>query len=373
MAVTNKRMRFMDNNHAELTGGQITKSSEDADFPFSNAINKFRTKVWKPSGSFTIDSNNKTIYLDDTSVRSVDLTEGVYATGAALATHIQSTIGASWTVSYSTTTYKFTFTNPTTTYELRFSQTANAVWDTIGWVATADEAVGSGLSSDQPRAHTSEYAVFDLGYNALIEFIGVIGPLDQEFSISASATITLQANNLDQWDSPPFSQTLTRTPGGIFKFFDDLDDTDKSYRFWRFEFEDKLNPNPDFQISYIYLGDYTTLENRNLNKGFTKTINDPSLTAQSESGVLYFDRKTKFASFKGTSISFLDKTQRDTLEQLFFDFGKTTPLFVSIDPTECFSNDLYDLTKYVVFDDSPKFKHITSDKFSMSFSLREVI
>ena len=59
------------------------------------------------------------------------------------------------------------------------------------------------------------------------------------------------------------------------------------------------------------------------------------------------------------------------MEQLFFDYGTFTPFFISIDPELCISNDLYDLTKYVTFQDSPTFVHIKGELFSMSISFRE--
>ena len=59
------QIRFCDNNLAELISASIDYSSQLTAFPFSNAINKFRSKTWKPSGNFTIDSTNKYLYIND--------------------------------------------------------------------------------------------------------------------------------------------------------------------------------------------------------------------------------------------------------------------------------------------------------------------
>ena len=50
MATRNQRIRFSENNFAETISASVTKSSELTSFPFSNAINKFRSKVWKTQG-----------------------------------------------------------------------------------------------------------------------------------------------------------------------------------------------------------------------------------------------------------------------------------------------------------------------------------
>ena len=67
----NANVRFMDNNYAELISASITYSSQLAAFPFSNAVNKFRSLVWKPSGHFLIDSTNQELYINDGAPKTV--------------------------------------------------------------------------------------------------------------------------------------------------------------------------------------------------------------------------------------------------------------------------------------------------------------
>jgi hypothetical protein len=218
-----------------------------------------------------------------------------------------------------------------------------------------------------------ESVIYDLGYNARIEFFAVISPLDEEFSISDQATIKIQGNNLNNFTSPPLDITLSRTGSGIFQFFDEI--ADSGFRFWRFYFEDKYNTNgPEgFSLSYIYLGDYTTLTSTNIQRGLNKTIVDPSLQTESESGAIYFDKKTKFVRFQNGIIALLETSARDELEQLFFDFGTTTPFFISIDPRNCISSTLPDFTKYVVFEAAPVSTHVKGQYFNMTMSFREVL
>jgi hypothetical protein len=370
---SNKNIRFMENNFAELTSGQISYSSALSSFPFTNLINPFRSKVWKPSGNFLIDSTNNKIYINDGTNKTITLTSASYSTPALLATHIQTQLNASstgWTVSYSTTAYKFTISN-SSSVTLRLSQTTNATWNTIGFMTLVDLA-GTSFVANQQRNHTHEFIIFDFGYNAPVEFFGLISPLGEIFSLSNSATIKLQANNLNEWTSPPLDITLTRSDYGIFRFMDDI--SDSSYRYWRVYIQDKLNPNGPEGLSFghIYLGDYVTLTARNVANGFSKTQIDPSLKSQSEGGAIYFDNKVKYCEITGLGINLFTKEDRAQLEAIFDKVGVSKPLYVSIDPTVTHTNNLYELTKYATFSESPQFNHILRDLFSMSFSLAEL-
>jgi hypothetical protein len=373
--MTCKKVRFMENNHAELTSGQITYSSQLASFPFTNAINKFRSKLWKPSGMFEIDATNNKLYINDGSDKTITIDSDTYDTPALLATEIQTKLNAAsanWTVSYDSGggTYKFTISN-TGSVTLRFSVTTNAIWDDIGYVWSVD-ITGTSFVAGETRCHTSEFVIFDLGYSANIEFVSILGPLDELFSLTSQATIKIQGNNLNKWDTPPFDVTLTRTPEGIFQFFDAY--TDTNYRYWRFYIQDRLNPaGPSgISIGHIYLGDYVTLTNRNIANGIEVTIVDPSVKSTSENGAIYFDEKTQYTRFDALNIQHSDKTDRMVIKDMFEKLGTYTPFYISIDPGDNITDD-QELTKYVVFDAPPRFNHVIGEYFSIAFSLREVV
>ncbi len=375
MTARNHRIRFMDNNFAELITSSITKSSELSSFPFTNAINKFRSKVWKPSGHFLIEAAvNDAIYINDGTDKTITLTAAAYTTPALLATHVQTQLNASssgWTVSYSTTTYKFSIVR-SSAGTLRYSQTTAAAWSTLGHTGSSD-TINTTFVADEQRNHTYEYATFDLGYAASITFFAVISPLDEVFQISPGATIKIQANNLPQWTSPPLDLTLTRYDGGLFRFLDDQSDT--GYRYWRFYYQDKYNPlGPEgVSIGHIYLGDYATFTNRDTGHGFEKMINDPTNVSVSEGGALYFDTKTKYSSIDGIGLEILERDDKDYLESLFQVKGIHTPFYVSIDPLINYTDNIDELTKYVVFAEAPRFRHIMRDMFSTSLKLRELV
>ena len=376
MTTRNKKIRFMDNNFAELITSSIAKTSELSSFPFTNAINKFRSRVWKPAGNFTITlDSNDLLYINDGADKTVTLTAGDY-TYSTLASHIETQLNASssgWTCTYDTAggTYKFTIGN-SGSVTLRLSETTEAVWNTLGFVTSTD-LTGTSFPANEQRNHTSEHVTFDLGYNAEMTFFAMIGPLDEVFSISGNATVTLSASNLNQWDAPPFSLSLSRTDKGIYRFLDDQSDT--AYRFWRVEIVDKFNSGgPEgISIGNIYLGDYTTLTTRNIEQGFNISDVDPSKTFVSESGALHFDEKTKYSNLSSIVLPFLSQTEKDDILNLYENLGTTTPFYVALDPLENTITNLYDLTKYVIFASPPTVNHIKTSTYTIGMQFRELV
>lgn len=376
MITTNNRIRFCENNFARLISASIDFSSELAAFPFTNCINPFRSRSWKPSGCFIITAgSNDKIYINDGSNKTITLTAGEYDTPTLLASHIQTKLNASstnWVVAYNTLSgdYSFKITH-TGSATLRLTQTTEAVWDTIGFTTLSD-LVGTSFLADQQRNHTEEYAVFDLGYNASISFFAMIGSLDEVFTISNNATITLMGSNLNQWNAPPYTTSIPISDKGAMKF---LNDEDTAYRFWKVIIQDKQNPEgPEgISIGVLYLGDYVTLDNTNYSIGFDNSDVDPSSVAISESGVLHYDAKTKYSAISGGGVDVLFRSDKDRLKAMFEYLGLTTPFFVSIDPLLLTTSTIEELTKYVVFASEPKFTHIINDLYSVSLDFREVI
>jgi len=208
----------------------------------------------------------------------------------------------------------------------------------------------------------------DLGVNASINFVGMVGPISEYFAISDAATVTLEANNINDFATPPFSVSITPELTGIFKFLDG--DTD--YRYWKWSIDDSSNPE-DVNIGYIYMGDYTQLSSRTVSKGFNTTAVDPSKQVTSMDGSVYYDEKQKYHRFQGLSLGFIPADDRRTLEKLYWDNGKTTPMFVSLDPNLKLSDEHGELTKLMIWENSPGVTHHFDDVYSMNFSLRESV
>lgn len=373
---TNKRIRFMTNNMADVQSSSLNKSSELSNFPASNAIDSFRSKVWVPSGYFKVTTGvDDSLYINDGAPKTVTITAGTYQTPALLAAQIQTdlnAVSANWTVAYDSAgeTYKFTISN-TGSVTLVLSNSGTAIWDKLGFTLVVDQ-VGTSFTAQRQRNHDEEFLKVDMGAISQVDFIGVISPLGSVFPISKNAVIKIQANNMDDFTAPPLDITLTTLPGGIMRYFDDI--ADSNFRFWRFSYVDREDPEGPESVSLaqFYLGTFTTIENRNVVRGFGKELVDPSDTEESESGALYFDKKTTYIRMKSLAIQHLDRSDKDALNQMYFNLGKTTPFYISLDPKLELTDSLDELTKYVTFE-GLETQHVANDIFTMNFQVREAI
>lgn len=368
----NYRIRFADNNFAPA--GTVTVSSSATGYPASNLTDSYRFRQWRPKGNFTVSSSNKKIYINDGSDKTITLTEANYAGGAALAAHIQTQLNASssaWTVTYSTTTWKFTFAH-TGSATLRFSVTTDASWDMLGFTGAVDDTDTSWVADEQ-RNHTDEWITVDLGSARESTFFALLGPLGETFGISSGATRQLMLNTTSTFTAPSVTQTIDHDETGLMRWLDDLADT--TYRYVRFRFVDRTNAaGPEsFKFGHFYIGDHTTIERRNVASGFEKRMIDPVDVEESVNGALWFATATKYLVFDQVAIGYMDATDRLALEQTFYDLGRSTPFYVSFDPTLIASETVQELTRYVVFQDEPIFTHVKHEVYSVRMSFREVM
>jgi hypothetical protein len=366
------RVRFCQNNFAQAEGVTISTSSALTGFEGANAVDQRRWKKWMGKGAFTITSANKTLYINDGSNKTVTLTEATYATGTLLAAHVQTQLNASssnWTATYSTTTGKFTIGRSSGTATLRLTQTTNAAWTMLGFTGASDFSAGTGTAGDERRNHTSETWKVDLGAARNVKAFFAIGGADEDFTLSASATITLSANSVDSFTSPPYSVTLTREQWGAFEFLDE------TYRYWQLEYIDKTNSAgpQSFAIHQIYLGDYVEPSVRNLKPGFERELVDPSVMSESSGGNLFWRTKKRFWRYTNLMIDWLEGTDRTEVEGTLNAIGKTTPFFIALDPEAEISDSVGELTKYVVFEEVPRIPHLQYRYYSVTMSLREVV
>lgn len=376
----NHRIRFANNNFAESPNVAPTASSELAGFPLSNAQDPSRSKVWKPAGSFTINDVNNKIYVNDGSSQTITLDNATYGSGTAMASELETKINAAIsptaTVTYNTSTFLFEFSfTSSVTFEV--SNQTDSVWDSIGFVEPADIS-GTTINADEIRIHSSEFAVFDFGYPADISFFAMLPPADTTLGLTASATVKIQANNLDDFtDNIPFEVVGTVTPNGVFTFLDTSEDDDDlpSFRFWRVEIVDRTNSlgSSFLNIGNIYIGTFTTISARNVQSGFGKNLVDPTLSVQSDSGVSFYDEKTKYREYTGIDLLYLTSEDRLELESFINRQGISRPFYIALDPTLQNSATTDELVLYGTFARMPNVVHVSNDTYSMRMQIREAV
>lgn len=373
----NARLRFLDNNLNDSTTATITYSSQlSTTYAASNTREQMRSRVWKPSGQFYISSSNCSVYVNDGSNRTATISSGSYATGSALATAVQTALNAvssNWACTYSSTTYRFTITRSSGTGNLRLSQTSNAAWDTLGFTGSTDRTSANYLA-DEVRIHTSEWYQIDLGSAYPVSAIAAIGPIDEAFGVSYGATVRLMGSNVDGlWTAPGLTVTLTADYRGVFGFLDDQ--SDYTYRFWRFEVVDRTNAaGPSaLKVGHLYIGDYVTLTTSNVAQGFSKDPTDQTVALESENGARYFRTLPKFRRFSGASLQNVLASERRALEEMFERIGLDQAFYLSLDPTLAISTSLSELTAFGRFATMPRLTNIIRDYYTVAFDFQEAV
>jgi len=366
----------MANNLASLTVNDFTWSSQATGFEATNALNSFRSSTWKTTGHFEITSTNNLLYINDGSNKTATVAAADYTTPTALATAIQTALNAvssNWTCTYDIALGSYTFTiSNSGSVTLRLTQTTNSIWDTIGYV-TGTDRTNTSFPADQQRNHTNEFLQFDFGWITPITFVALISDVATSFPLSSNATVTLQGNNIADFTTPAFSTTLSITDQGIFQF--NINDPEVSHRFWRLNIIDKFNAilGPFLEFGNIYMGDFQTLEMRNISAGFDEVLVDPSIRSESEGGVLFFDKRTKYNRLSSIPVQFLLNDDKQTIKDVFRTVGVAEPFYVSLDPELLINSDITEYTKFVLFDSEPVFNAQGSCYFSTILNFREVV
>lgn len=264
-------------------------------------------------------------------------------------------------------------------YDNQFLDTSNT--DVV--TGEADHPFSNALSPVRSMTYVPDYSTYrtwhieaDFGYNAPVSLVAIVPKLGEVFNVSEAATITLKANNIDDFTSPPFSQTIVASDYGLFCH---IDNSEGGYRYWRLDVDDSVNPlndNPGYypvELAYIYFGDHVNITERTINRGFSKQEVDPSRDQVSMSGTRYFEERQKYLELNSMGLGYMPADERRLLEQMFYDFGTHDPFFVSLDPSLEFSDYDWELTRFMRFKSAPTLRNFHSDVYSMAFSLQEVV
>ena len=219
-------------------------------------------------------------------------------------------------------------------------------------------------------SNTNQSIIVDLGFADEITAFGIFGALGKPLGITEFGTITLSANNINEFTTPPFQVTVDQNDQQAVWFSDGIEDT--TYRYWEILIDDP--GNPDFiNFGYIYLGDYTAPILRNINQGFGWSTIDRTSVVKSLNGTAYFDVRTKYDIFDAMTLGLMVESDRLIMQRLYDRLGISSPVMVSIDPTGVITSDLNQLTRLARFSSSFRANHRVFEYFDVSFTLEEVI
>jgi hypothetical protein len=215
---------------------------------------------------------------------------------------------------------------------------------------------------------TSTRITLDLGFPDKISAVTLFAPLGEKLGISKEATIKLQADNVLDWSSPQVDETIELTSDDRLVYFTDIE-----YRFISLYIDDPTNPEGIISFGDIYIGDYTTTTIRNVAPGFTWQHVDKTKVSKSLDGTPYFNTRTKYDTFGGLKLSLVNDADRRIIEDLYNRIGISTWMPIAIDPGSFTTSSINDLTRLARFSRSLNVKHVSKDRYTMTFSLEEVI
>jgi len=353
------KARFCYNNW--LYSGSFSVSSSQSAYPSSNLVEQLRSPVWKPDGLFEITASNNVVYIAAT---SFTVPVGSYSFSTLATAFATASAGLSLTLSREASGLIKITKSGSTTYKL--STTTNAIWNTLGFFSTTDVTAAT-VTADERAYHTSEWIKVDNGIAQVPDFAALIPENGSPFSIGSSGLIYLQANNVDVWDAPAYSELMQVDGVGAFIAPQDPG----SYRYVRIKIVDPTNDS--IEIAVAYIGSAYIPENTNISTGFQRVSTDFSVRQRSESGAQYIDSRPKITALNNTQTLLLKEDDLDDLEQLMYDLGAVGNFFIVLDPSTQVSTRLSKYTYYVNLDGPAQFQHVLNNYHNCSFQLVEVV
>ena len=219
----------------------LSASSEQPSAPKAWLKDQLRSKTWRSKLGWNVRAgeNDKLDFTEGvTGDATATLTAGNYATGAALATEIQTQMDAAatdntYTVTYSGSTNKFTIARATgtATFGLEWATGANAttsIGRDLGFDVSADDTGLLSYEGDNASFKSREWVKADLGSPRSVASGIVIN-----HNLGAVGTIRLQGNATDVWTSPTVDQLLTGNADIRIAYI-----AEQSLRYWRLLIDD---------------------------------------------------------------------------------------------------------------------------------------
>ncbi len=364
-------------------------SSEDPDFLAENVLNRQRrSKVWRTAGYFEIVSGSNTIVFqeDGATPLTATITADGYTSNAAFRAALKAALEAASvnSVTYTVTHVSGKFViasngNGGATLDILWTH-ANSedMADVLGFADTSDDTGALTYTADAIRIHTSEWITVDLGSASNpTDFIFVGGDRNAAIPLSPGAVLKLYGSPVNNFmGSPPVDYTLTYNDEAIYTSNDEGLDTDMiGARFWRFEVIDRENPNGYIEFGAIFLGNHAFygMDPRGCAQ-FPFNFNpvDRSDIIFSEGGQNFSDKQPQAEEFSLT-FSALTKEEVENMVNIFRNYGKVTPFFMSLDQNQVFSTSVNRWIRYVQFQSEPRVSLSDPNFFSYQATFLEVL
>ena len=369
--------RFIDFNYPFQSNVALTATSENTEFPATNAGNEIRGNTWRSTGSFIIDSTNNAIDFKESGAgpeANATIVSGTFSvSGLAAAVKVAleavSPNGRTYTVSQSASSGKWTITG-SVFLELLYltgTNTATSVDSTLGFTKV-DHTGATTYTGSKTALHTEEGLVIDIKTQEEVDtFAAVFDPFIG-IKFSEGATLNLQANHANEWSSPPvdISLAIDNQYQIITHFFT----SSQSFRFWRVKIVDPQNAYLYVELGTLILGKSTDLL-RIPDNGFNLITRDQSKIIRNEFRNEYVDEFPQFRTLR-FNMNVFEYATKQLIDTLYRRVGNRTPVFVALDTAE----DLFDKDDIAIYGRmlaSQDFKHVVKGVFGTKMEISETL
>lgn len=327
--------RVMWQNLVQLSGTTVAVSSVEAAFPKNWMKDPQVTKAWRSKVGWNVVAgvNDKLDFTEAGNVRVATVTAGNYATGAAMATAVQTALNAAvgitntYTCTYSAVTFKFTIARATGADAvvltwLTGANTLTTVGPDLGFDITANDTGGTSYVGDNVAHHSREWAKFDL-QSALPASVGIVAG---HVPLAVGGVIRVQGNATDVWTAPTINLALT----GDDRIQVNFPGAEVSLRYWRVFVDDVQNTRGYSQIAVPYVGTYFQPA-RSVLVGYTENSDDLSVIVEADQGAVFQNKKPRR---KRWNLSFprLQVTDKNAFDAMQDYLGIGRSCFLALDP-----------------------------------------
>lgn len=203
--------------------------------------------------------------------------------------------------------------------------------------------------------------VFDFKTTEEVDFLAVRPNLETGFGFIGD--LTIEANFVNEWSSPPYSTTLSvNSEHGLGS---KLLDSDESYRFWRVS----GTGSSYFEISGMYIGK-AFVPGKNVSMQWSYQNVDLSKRSENVEGQVFID---KYGSRKEIqqSIKLLTKEEMALIDASLNYIGENKPFWMVMDDLELFSMDKERFAGVFYLSNTPRFTNIAFGLYNTSLTMRE--
>lgn len=359
------------------------KSSENSDYPLSNALDmNRRLRTWRTKGYFKVVSGSNTLVFRETV--GVDLTAtitaGEYATDALFIAAVKAALDAAgdstYTVSRDSTSGRLKIASNGSggggIFQLILTDVNSAgVASLMGYDTSANRTGALTYEADLIRIHSSEWVMWDMGFPVNPTAFIAVTDRNTPLQVSPTATLKIQGNSTDNFSSPELDLTVNYSDFVLHKISESgLATNTYGYRYWRFYLEDKDNPDLYVELGVLFLGLHVVTTRGCPGFPFESDDVDLSNVQISDAGQANVGARPQSEMFS-LNWGGLNTASKELLENVFKAYGLHTSFFVAMDNDEAYSSDNAHYVRLVKFASAPKKTLISVGIWAYSWELRE--